>query len=155
MCDAPPQKYRLYLKRVSGVHPSMGARGKGGKGGGGSDAAFQALMGLHGGHPMAANMAAVAAMGGMLPGGVPGRDFMHPMQLQQVRRGPHSHPSVSPKVLLGAVPDAWLRRLVFLAPGASLPAASPSVHLKAAAPAAVLCCWRATGYLAMTGHCGC
>lgn len=85
------QKYRLYLKRVSGVHPGMGPRGKGGKGAvGGPDLAFQAMMGGHPGHSMAAGMAAAAAMGGMLPGhmggppGVPGRDFLHPMQLQQV-----------------------------------------------------------------------
>lgn len=71
----------------------MGARGKGCKPGGPSDAAFQALMGAHGGHHMAAGMAAAAAMGGMLPAhmggppGLPGRDFIHPMQLQQVMGG--------------------------------------------------------------------
>lgn len=72
----------------------MGGRGKGCKPGGPSDAAFQALMGAHGGHPMAAGMAAAAAMGGMLPAhmagppGLPGRDFIHPMQLQQVTAPP-------------------------------------------------------------------
>ena len=80
------QKYRLYLKRVSGVHPSAGARGKGGKGG--SDAAFQALMGAHGVHmPMAAGMQAGMMAPGMahLAGAAgPPRELMHQMQMQQV-----------------------------------------------------------------------
>lgn len=82
------QKYRLYLKRVSGVHTSGGARGKGGKGG--SDAAFQALMGAHGIMPMAAGMQPGMMAQGMahLAGSAgPPRELMHQMQMQQVRLG--------------------------------------------------------------------
>ena len=85
--SACAQKYRLYLKRVSGVHPSAGARGKGGKGGG-SDAAFQALMGAHGVHmPMAAGMQAgmmAPGMAHMTGAAGPPREIMHQMQMQQV-----------------------------------------------------------------------
>ncbi len=78
------QKYRLYLKRVSGVHPSGGARGKGGKGGG--DAAFQALMGAHGVMPMAPGMQPGLMAPGMahLASAGPPRELMHQMQMQQV-----------------------------------------------------------------------
>nr|BBK07877.1 algal B-type response regulator [Coccomyxa sp. KJ] len=106
------QKYRLYLKRVSGVHPSAGARGKGGKGGG-SDAAFQALMGAHGVHmPMAAGMQAGMMAPGMahLAGAAgPPRELMHQMQMQQMSMGglvaPGMMPAMMPGVGMNGRPD--------------------------------------------------
>lgn len=89
-CVPGQQKYRLYLKRVSGVHPSSSSRGKGGKNGsvGGADASFQAMMGQHG-MPMPLAGAMQPSM--MAPGmahlagsAAPPRELMHQMQLQQV-----------------------------------------------------------------------
>ncbi|KAK9917621.1 hypothetical protein WJX75_006569 [Coccomyxa subellipsoidea] len=93
------QKYRLYLKRVSGVHTSGGARGKGGKGG--SDAAFQALMGAHGIMPMAAGMQPGMMAPGMahLAGSAgPPRELMHQMQMQQMSMGGMVPPGMMPAV---------------------------------------------------------